>query len=155
MVFPQAPSFKRPESVLVVIFTTPGEVLLLRRCDHAAFWQSVTGSLEWHEEDLLATARREVAEETGIMVENGWRDWEISHQYEIFPEWRHRYRPGTLRNTEHIFSLELPDRVEVRLHASEHKEFEWMSWQAATVRVTSETNRYALETLGRQRAFLF
>jgi len=147
------PSFKRPESVLVVIFTARGEVLLLRRSDHAAFWQSVTGSLEWHEEDLLAVAQREAAEETGIVTARGWRDWEVSHQYEIFPHWRYRYRPGTTRNIEHVFSLELADRVTISLCPSEHKEYEWVSWPVAVARVNSASNRWALEVLGCERGF--
>jgi dATP pyrophosphohydrolase len=36
--------FKIPESVLVVIHTPALDVLLIRRADAAAFWQSVTGS---------------------------------------------------------------------------------------------------------------
>jgi len=57
--------YKRPESVLVVIHTPRGEVLLLRRRQPADFWQSVTGSLEWGESTAQA-ARRELAEETGF-----------------------------------------------------------------------------------------
>ncbi|AWP24272.1 dihydroneopterin triphosphate diphosphatase [Acidiferrobacter sp. SPIII_3] len=147
-------SFKRPESVLVVIFTTPGEVLLLRRADHVEFWQSVTGSLEWCEDDRFVTACRELFEETGIMAETGWRDWGVSHCYEIFPQWRHRYRPGTVHNTEHVFSLELPERVPVALRPVEHVEYEWLAWPAAVARVTSASNRWALEVLGRERGFL-
>jgi dATP pyrophosphohydrolase len=41
--------YKRPESVLVVIHTATGEVLVLRRCQPPDFWQSVTGSLRWEE----------------------------------------------------------------------------------------------------------
>ncbi len=148
------PAFKRPESVLVLIFTTQGEVLLLRRSDHPAFWQSVTGSLEWHEEDLWAVAKRELAEETGIVAERGWQDWETSHQYEIYPEWRYKYEPGTMRNTEHIFSLELNARVSVVLHPREHEDYEWVAWPEAVSRVTSASNRWALATLGRARGFL-
>lgn len=146
--------FKRPLSVLVVIFTSGGEALLLRRSDHEAFWQSVTGSLEWHEDDLLSVAQRELSEETGIVTSVGWRDWEVSHQYEIFPQWRYRYQAGTLYNTEHIFSVELDDRVAVVLRPSEHREYEWVSWKAAIARAASPTNRWALEVLGRERQFL-
>ena len=58
--------FKRPESVLVVVYTRTGKVLLLRRADHPEFWQSVTGSMEWGDEQPAETAVRELREETGI-----------------------------------------------------------------------------------------
>ena len=38
--------FKRPESILVVIYTRHGDVLLMERTRPAGFWQSVTGSLD-------------------------------------------------------------------------------------------------------------
>ena len=41
--------FKRPESVLVVIYTRSRECLLLERTQPSGFWQSVTGSLRWGE----------------------------------------------------------------------------------------------------------
>ena len=48
-----SPAYKIPESVLVVIYTTEAEVLLIRRAD-AGTWQSVTGSKDfeaetWHQ----------------------------------------------------------------------------------------------------------
>ena len=58
-------TYKRPISVLVVIHTPALDVLLLERVLHAGYWQSVTGSQETGE-TLIETARREVAEETGI-----------------------------------------------------------------------------------------
>lgn len=40
-------NYKRPESVLVVIYAnSSGRVLMLQRRDDPDFWQSVTGSLE-------------------------------------------------------------------------------------------------------------
>ncbi|NBQ05570.1 MAG: NUDIX domain-containing protein [Betaproteobacteria bacterium] len=56
-------SYKIPESVLVVIYTTQAEVLLIRRAD-AGTWQSVTGSKDAVHETWEETARREVMEET-------------------------------------------------------------------------------------------
>jgi dATP pyrophosphohydrolase len=38
-------SFRRPESVLIVIYTAAGEFLLLERRKPPGFWQSVTCSL--------------------------------------------------------------------------------------------------------------
>jgi len=45
--------YKRPESVLVVIYTARPEVLLLHRSDMPEYWQSVTGSLEDRETVIL------------------------------------------------------------------------------------------------------
>ena len=45
-----------------------GEVLLLERADAPGFWQSVTGSKDSVDEPLVETCRREVAEETGIVI---------------------------------------------------------------------------------------
>jgi dATP pyrophosphohydrolase len=58
-------AYKQPVSVLVVVHTPQLQVLLLERAAHAGYWQSVTGSQEAGEA-LLDTARRELAEETGI-----------------------------------------------------------------------------------------
>ena len=109
-------SFKRPESVLVVVTTRSGKVLLLRRADHPEFWQSITGSMEWGDEQPAETAARELHEETGIMVPPAQlTDRQIQQRYEIFPQWRHKYAPGVTENTEHFFSIELPDEQTVTL----------------------------------------
>ena len=42
-----AAQYKRPESVLVLVYTMNKQVLLLRRRRFHHFWQSVSGSLEW------------------------------------------------------------------------------------------------------------
>ena len=42
-------AYKRPESVLVVVHSSDGMILLLKRADIEDFWQSVTGSLDWGE----------------------------------------------------------------------------------------------------------
>ncbi len=59
--------YKIPESVLVVIYTSAKDVLLIRRTDSGT-WQSVTGSKDHPDESWADTARREVLEETGIDV---------------------------------------------------------------------------------------
>ena len=72
---PAAARYKRPVSVLVVVYTTALDVLLLERADFPDHWQSVTGSQE-ADETLEATALRELAEETGIdaQLHGGVRD---------------------------------------------------------------------------------
>lgn len=146
---------KRPESVLVVVYTRPGQVLMMRRADHPLFWQSVTGSLEWDDADLAATARREVREETGLAPETGWHDWCWSNEYVIFPEWRHRYAPGVMRNREHVFSLELAAPEPIVLNPLEHHEYVWVDFAKARTLATSWTNRDAIERIGRARGFPF
>ena len=59
--------FKRPESVLVVLYDEHHRLLVLQRDDDPDFWQSVTGTVE-HGEMPEETALREVAEETGIVL---------------------------------------------------------------------------------------
>jgi dihydroneopterin triphosphate diphosphatase len=137
------PTHRRPESVLIVIYTDGGEFLLLERRRPPGFWQSVTGSLEWGEFADNA-ARREVVEETGItqgvLVNLQW-----TQVYEILPSFGKVYAPGITRNLEHAFSLRLPSRVPVTL--SEHVQFRWASALEAIDTVSSSTNRAVIEQL--------
>jgi len=136
--------YKRPVSVLVVIHTRDLQVLLLERATHAGYWQSVTGSQE-EGEPLLTTAIREVGEETGIKVlAEGLVDWQLSNRYEIFAEWRHRYAPGVLHNTEHVFSLLLPAGQPVTIAAEEHLRYCWLPWREAAAKCFSWSNRDAI-----------
>jgi len=133
---------RRPESVLVVIYT-PTEILLLKRNADFEFWQSVTGSLEAGEIPADA-ACRELEEETGISnVE--LVDCDHSVYFDISPRWRSRYAPGVTRNKEHLFLCPLPDRQKVTLSAEEHTEFVWLGYDEAVARVSSHTNRSAIE----------
>ena len=137
--------FRRPESVLIVIYTEGGDFLLLERRRPLGFWQSVTGCLEWGE--LADTAaRREVIEETGItqgvLVNLQW-----TQVYEIMPAFGKVYAPGTTRNLEHAFSLRLPQRVPVTLSECEHVQFRWVSALDALETVSSSTNRNVIAEL--------
>ncbi len=139
---------KTPISVLVLIHTADLQVLLIERADKAGFWQSVTGSIE-DGESLRDAAIREVMEETGLdATQYKLTDWSLSHVYEIYPHWRHRYAPGVIHNTEHIFGLELPAPVAVKLSPQEHVSYEWVDWRAAAKKVFSWTNVEALKALG-------
>lgn len=139
--------YKQPVSVLVVIYTPALEVLLLERAAHPGFWQSVTGSRE-ADEALIATACREVAEETGIdTIRHRPDDWRITNTFEIFTEWRHRYAPGVTQNEEHVFGLQLPEKCNIAIAPGEHRDWCWMPWQAASERCFSWSNRDAIRLL--------
>lgn len=140
--------YKQPLSVLVLVYTTDLNVLLLERADFPEHWQSVTGSIE-PGESMANAAARELAEETSIdaMVYGGVADWKLANVFEIFPQWQHRYPPGTTHNTEHVFALALPAPVRVTLAPREHLRHAWLPWRNAAQRCFSWTNRAAIEAL--------
>ncbi len=138
--------FKIPRSVLVVIHTPALDVLLIERADRPGYWQSVTGSLDTEDEALEVTARREVAEETGI-TGGTLQDWQQTNVYEIYATWRHRYAPGVTHNTEHVFGLLLPQRLPVSLSPQEHLAHQWLPWADAAARCFSPSNAAAIRQL--------
>ncbi|MCK6411389.1 MAG: dihydroneopterin triphosphate diphosphatase [Azonexus sp.] len=141
------PAYKQPISVLVVIHTPTLDILLLERAAHPGYWQSVTGSRE-NDESPRLTAQREVLEETGIDCrQHLLLDWQQQNRYEIYPQWRHRYAPGITENVEHVFSLCLPERREVRIAPDEHRDYRWLPWREAAECCFSASNRDAIEAL--------
>jgi dATP pyrophosphohydrolase len=144
---------KIPISVLVVIHTADFEVLLIERANSDGFWQSVTGSIDFPGEPLIAAANRELFEETGIRadgVDIVLRDWHLSNIYEIYPNFRHRYAPGVTRNTEHVFSVCVPRDIPITLSPREHVAHAWLPLLAAADRCFSSSNAEAILQLPRQ-----
>lgn len=137
-------NYKRPESVLVMIYDHLGQVLVLQRKDDPEFWQSVTGTIE-AEELPIETAIREVLEETGIdIVTQGYDlvDTRVINQYEIRPEWRYKYPPGEFTNTEYVFSVCV--NSELPLTLTEHLTHDWMLPEDAQQKVWSQSNKDAI-----------
>ncbi len=143
----RSPRYKRPESVLVVVYTATDEVLALRRRQPPDFWQSVTGSLRWDETDPLDAARRELFEETGLGKGLDIVDCGVVNRFPILPAWRHRYAADALENVEHVFRARLPERRLVTLNPAEHTEYAWWPRDIAAARMTSWTNRDAILAL--------
>ncbi len=144
----KAAILKIPISVLVVIYKSNGEVLLIERADRANFWQSVTGSLDFLEENLSLAASREVLEETGIDIAalppEALQDMHHQIEYEIYPQWRYRYAPGVTRNTEHWFSLGVPDNIDITLAPREHIAYQWLPYREAAEKCFSPSNGQAI-----------
>ncbi|MDR3481377.1 MAG: dihydroneopterin triphosphate diphosphatase [Burkholderiaceae bacterium] len=156
------PTYKIPESVLVVIYTAALDVLLIERADKQGYWQSVTGSKDSWEESPFDTAIREVAEETGILVggaadgnavpRDALQDWHLSNIYEIYPVWRHRYEPGVTLNKEHVFGLLVPRAIAVKLSPREHVDSIWLPYREAADKCFSPSNAEAVLQLPHRQA---
>ena len=138
--------YKLPKSVLVVIYTRDGEVLMLRRTQPDWFWQSVTGSLKASETPRQA-AVREVFEETGLRTYGRLVEAHHSERFPIVTPWRKRYAPGVGFNREYWFYLVLPERRKIRLHVHEHAQYCWLPALQAAHRASSWTNRKAIRWL--------
>ena len=143
--------YKIPQSVLVVIYTPSGQVLLIRRADFGT-WQSVTGSKDHPDESWLSTAVREVQEETGIDALHAQcrlEDWQLENVYDIYPAWRWRYDPEVSRNTERVFGLSVPENMPITLSPAEHTDCKWLHWQAAADHCFAPSNAEAILMLPR------
>lgn len=160
--------FKRPESVLIIVYTQAGEVLLLNRQQPEGFWQSVTGSLEWGELACDA-ALRELQEETGLDIKSqftvdkteeqntinteAWLSVLIEHPekncFPIAAAWRSKYDPKIEHNIEHLFSLCLPQAQTITLSEEEHSEYQWFARTDAIMKATSYTNKKAIRDIVR------
>lgn len=135
--------YKRPESVLVVVYTRASDVLLIERVRPAGAWQSVTGSLRWGESPYTA-AVRELAEETGLR-DLSLVDCHRRNTFEILPAWGSgRFAPGVTHNEESVFRVMLEEPRAIRLDPQEHTSAIWLPREQAAARVFSWTNRDAI-----------
>lgn len=134
---------KRPESILVVVHTAEGLVLMLRRVAPNDFWQSVTGSLRWGERANQA-ARRELQEETGLSSAGRLIDCAYTNRFPIVEPWKSRYAPDVHYNTEHVFRYELQSTEPIALNPYEHTEYRWVPWVEAAQLASSWTDRDAI-----------
>ena len=139
---------KIPISVLVVIYKSNRDVLLIERADREGFWQSVTGSLDAPNENLDEAATREVFEETGISVDQlpkgALQNMHHQIEYEIYPAWRFRYAEGITKNTEHWFALQVPEDTPIKLAPREHVAFQWLPFEEAAKKCFSPSNGEAI-----------
>lgn len=128
-----------------MVVHTATHIMLIKRTDHANFWQSVTGSLEWGEMPESA-ALRELKEETSIEVD-ALRTTGVTRSYAILEEWKKRYPPGAVRNREHLFYCYMDHQPEVQVNPREHDDIQWLDFQQAQAQVFSWSNRLAIQSL--------
>lgn len=138
---------KQPRSVQVVVFHESDRgrtyLLLKRIAAYGGHWQTVTGSLEPGETHLEA-ARRELAEETGIAASpEDFIDLHLVNNFEIAPEWRHRFAPGVTHNEEVCFAVQAPN-LDIRMEPGEHDQYCWREYEAALDMIYWESTRRAL-----------
>lgn len=139
-------AYRRPESVLVVVHTDGGDVLLLQRSQPFDFWQSVTGSLQ-PGETHVAAALRELREETGLGKDGILTFTGVSRQFTIDPRWRSRFAPGVTENVEYEYLYRLQNQAPITLSADEHTAWRWSRIEDAAACVWSWTNRHAIGQL--------
>ncbi|MGD9591787.1 MAG: dihydroneopterin triphosphate diphosphatase [Candidatus Berkiella sp.] len=138
------PEYKRPESVLVVVYTQNSQVLLLQRNDWPDFWQSVTGSLHENESPLEG-AIRELKEETGLTPNEGlMQDVGESHWFDIYPAWQHRYQQGVTQNLEHVFCFIVKKPIKISM-SNEHQDYCWVTKEESLTKMISSTNQEAVK----------
>jgi 8-oxo-dGTP pyrophosphatase MutT (NUDIX family) len=112
-------------------------VLLLQVIDdRGGGWHPITANVE-KGEDLLACAKREVREETGVKANAGtWLPIDFSFEYDG--------RWGRAR--EHVFALVLKERPsKIKIDPSEHVDQRWMKIEDASDALGFEPQKQALE----------
>ena len=118
------------ETVSVTILRGDSEVLLLRRIpQRGGFWQTLTGRRE-PGESPLATAAREVYEETGLTPTlSDLIDLRYAHSFALdparIPGLAQGPRPPRFAH-ETAFALRVPPGTEVRLDPTEHDAHRWV-----------------------------
>ena len=126
----------------------PGPAGVAARARRSAGFLAVGDRQPGRGRDAGADRARELCEETGLdAARYGLGDWRKQNQYEIYKHWRHRYAPGVTHNTEHVFSLQVPQPLPVTLAPREHLHYEWLPWREAADKVFSWSNAEAIREL--------
>ena len=137
-------SYKRPESVLIIVYSKDAQVLMLERVQPQGFWQSVTGSLQ-EGEFAIDAAHRELKEETGL--QGHIISTNLENTFPILPAWRDRFAPEVSHNHETVFACEVDAPCEIALNPLEHMASRWLPREAAAEKASSWTNRDAILAL--------
>jgi len=139
----------RPETLrLVKVLVQDGDRVLLlhRRAERGDFWQPITGTLE-PEELPLATARREVIEETGHAAEPLPLD--LTQSFLIESHYLESRYPLPIIASEIVYRTTLDSRLPIRIDPTEHDDWGWFSIAEALEKIKWSDDREALVKLTR------
>ncbi|HET8798437.1 MAG TPA: NUDIX domain-containing protein, partial [Thermoanaerobaculia bacterium] len=140
---------REPTLQLVKVLVHDGRRVLLlhRRAERGNFWQPVTGTIE-PGEDPLATARRELVEETGHSGEPEplglAQSFMIESQYLAA-----RYTDRPILAGEIAFHIRVDSAQSIRIDRTEHDDYAWFTFDEAYARIRWTDDREALERLVR------
>lgn len=151
-------NYKIPISVLVIIYNNFGNILLLKRADspkNLDLWQSVTGSKENSDANLVVTACREIYEETKFFAtEHQIENLNLITNFEILPYWKHKYAPNITHNQETAFAFCTDfNQQNPILAQNEHTEFVWLPYKIAAEKCFSPSNKQAILKIAKLKNF--
>lgn len=135
----------RPETIrLVKVVVHDGERVLLlhRRRERGDFWQPVSGTIE-ENESPMATARRELVEETGQSGEPEPLD--LTQSFLIESQYLAARYPSPIIASEIVFRAELDSRVPIRIDTREHDDWGWFTLDEASEKIRWTDDREALQ----------
>jgi lipoyl(octanoyl) transferase len=135
----------RPETIrLVKVIVHDGERVLLlhRRPERGDFWQPVSGTME-EDESPIATARRELVEETGHAAEPAPLD--LTQSFLIESQYLASRYPSPIIASEIVYRAELDSRVPIHIDTREHDDWGWFTLAEALEKVKWTDDREALE----------
>lgn len=133
-----------PKQVLIIpyrITNGVAEFCIFKRKD-LEFWQWISGGVEDFDENILAAAKREILEETGV------KDVELTELecvtkipvVNIVKEFR--WGNDIFYADEYSFSVKF-DNIEIQL-SEEHNIYSWVSYEEARKKLKYDSNKSAL-----------
>ena len=130
--------------VKVMVHDRDRVLLLHRRAERGNFWQPITGSIE-QGETPQQTAKREMAEETGIPVTPS--EVGLKQSFMIESQFLSAKHSGPIIASEVAFSAAVDSRMRIQLDPDEHDEYGWFTFSEAYETIRWTDDREALELL--------
>ena len=135
---------RHPKQVLVFLYrknmNDEYEYCIFHRSDHD-MWQALSVGVE-DDEILDETVKREINEETGLVVDNVYQLSSISSIPVVNITGKFTWCDDVYVVTEYTFGVNV-DNVDIKL-SNEHKSYEWLSYSDARSKLKYDSNKTAL-----------